>query len=242
MNGRKLSAALTALPEDMVAEAMEPGCNGRSFSWLRLAVCAVIVLGLFVGFWPTQPEIVTAPGLLTVTVYAMDDTSDTGMVTVDLEEGVKCPIDFSWNLGISRYPGLPISLSLSSDDYPLDEITFEVSVSRGKYFEWGKYTEFRFSFLPSEFTQSNFTTIYWSPVFSDEYWLPEFDHIYTNILIKCEDHIIGYSILRFDRHMDPSLSDTYDPVLIVSKMFPKINGEYQNVPYEYVQTIFAEKE
>lgn len=35
MNGRKLSATLTALPEDMIAEAMEPGCNGRSFSWLR---------------------------------------------------------------------------------------------------------------------------------------------------------------------------------------------------------------
>ena len=72
MNGRKLSAALTALPEDLVGEAMESGHGGWSFSWLRLAACVAIVVGLCFGYWPAQPEIVTAPGLLTVTVYAKE--------------------------------------------------------------------------------------------------------------------------------------------------------------------------
>ena len=242
MNGRNVSTALSALPEDMVAEAMEPGNGRRGFSWLRLAACLTVIVGLCFGFWPAQSEIVTAPGLLTVTVYAMDENSDTGVTEIELEAGVNSLIDFSWNFGLSRYPGLPIELLFESDDFLSDEITFEVSVSNGKYFVWGEHTAFRFLYLPSEFVLRNDTVIYWSPAVDDEYLLPEFDHIYTNIVIRCGDHIVGYAMIRYDRSSDPALSDTFEPFLVESIMFPKINGEYQNISYEYVRSIFNELE
>lgn len=241
MNGRKISTALTALPEDMVAEAMEPGQRGRSFSWLRLAACLAIIVGLCFGFWPADSEIVTAPGLLTVTVYAMDNNEYS---SVRLEEGVACGFGTGWNPAISRYPGLPIRFSVNTDEFPAEEITFEISVTEGTYLDWGDHTGNQIIDLPNMFTRENYTSIYWSIDFEDDVYASSYDHIYTYIVIKCEGHIVGYAVLRFDRRYDEKYgaSLTYDPFYVASVMFPKVNGMYQNITKEYVENEFAIKE
>lgn len=229
MNGKAFSEALGTLPEDMVAEAMEPARTRRSLSWLRLAVCFVVVAGVLFGVFPNQHGIVTAPGILAVTVYASEENE---VVSLELEEGVECLSDFGWSPTSSVYPGLPIQLSLNSVEFPPDEIIFEISVSDGTYHEWGKHTDFRIIDLPKEFSQSNHTIIYWNSVTNGCFG--DYDHVYTFILIKCEDHIIGYSVLRFDQLYNENGNKTYryKPFLMYSVMFPKVDGEYQSVSKE----------
>lgn len=241
MNGRKLSAALTALPENLVAEAMEPGCNGRSFSWLRLAVCAVIVLGLFVGFWPTQPEIVTAPGLLTVTVYAMDEEYK----SVILEKGVAFPYSQGWSQGTNVVPGLPISLNYVGSE---DNIHFNISVDGGRVFRAGIISQVlgypdqiddpRTEF-PSDFSIGNPVTLYWRGyAFNDS---GDFDiagnESYLDIIIYDDGMIIGYSVVKIQRVFDEitGLPKAFYAMLLESVYFPDIDGMHQNVSLNYVQ-------
>lgn len=75
----------------------------------------MIVLGLFVGFWPAQPEIVTAPGLLTVTVYAMDGSNDSMVISEYIGDVVEFPYGFSYNPAVSCFPGIPIELKLEQN-------------------------------------------------------------------------------------------------------------------------------
>lgn len=243
LNGRKVSAALSGLPDDMVAEAMEPGRSGRGFSWLRLTACLAIIVGLCFGFWPAQPEIVTAPGLLTVTVYAEDKNSQTGYKSERLKLGVRPVLGAGWSPAISKYPGLPIMLSVSSEDFPSDQITFEISVSEGEYLDWGVHTNHRIVELSDEFTVNNFALIYWSIDFDDDYYGNSYDHVYTYIVIKCEGNIIGYSVVRYDRRFgEYGATISFDPFFVKSIIFPKIGGQYQSVTYDYVETELREKE
>lgn len=257
MNGRKLSAALTALPEDLVAVAMEPGCNGRSFSWLRLAVCAVIVLGLFVGFWPTQPEIVTAPGLLSVKVYAMEDSGEGGYITVPMQNAITVRHDDYTPLGLSVWRGIPVQFDLISDNHDVDQITYKISVSSGEYYgeDWHEICG-----KDKYFSLSNQSKIFWDIAIDECDTLSvsdsKYDHVYTKIIIYEGVHIIGYSILRFDRLygkefkvLCPELADYYeddDPVqayyssIVESVMFPKVKAVYQNIPFELVESFMEE--
>lgn len=234
MNGKKLSAALTALPEDLVEEAMEPGHRGRSFSWLRLAACVAIIIGLFFGFWPTEPEIVTAPGLLTVTVYAMDENSETGYTSEVLETGVEISNN-RWSIAQNFYPGIPVNMVVSSEEFPAGKISFLVTVDAGVYIDWIKGEEQE---LPDQFERTNDTWIYWRAAYVEEFLTEAFDHVYSDIIIYCEDNIVGYAVLRFDRVEGKGL--TYTATLVSSVYFPKQNGEYQEVTYEYVCECIAE--
>lgn len=241
MNGKKVSAALNALPEEMVAEAMEPGHRGRGVSWLRLAACVAIIVGLFFGFWPTEPEIVTAPGLLTVTVYARDEDGQ-GYIVTEIGKGVdaarkqenECVID-----GVPMDPiGISVYFDMDTEEFPTEEIIYNVKVERGMYFDYssGDYIQG----LGTEFTRQNPSFASWAPVYvtdddpnADNY--PEYDHVYTEIIIYCESHIVGYTIMRFDRiYNEFGATTNYDPYIVASVLFPKLNGEYQNIAKKYV--------
>lgn len=257
MNGKKVSAALNALPEEMVAEAMEPGHRGRGVSWLRLAACVAIIVGLFFGFWPAEPEIVTAPGLLTLTVYAMDSTSN--YTSVELTEGISVPESRYIPLGLSIMPGIPVVLSVETEDFSSDQIIFNISATCGMYIATeGTHSE-SYTTLYKEFTCRNNDAIYWTIDSFDktiEFADEAYDHVFTSIIICYQEHIIGYAVVRFDRlygkefvELDPFFSDVYnddDPVaayyaeLVESVSFPKVNGEYQNVSEEYVNQCIQE--
>lgn len=244
MNGKAVSAALSALPEDMVAEAMEPAQRRRGFSWLRLAACIAIIIGLFFGFWPTEPEIVTAPGLLTLTVYA-EETDGQGYVRKELHAGVSAVHSFEKECIIDGEavdpPGVSIYFSLESDDFPSASVSYHICVNYGRCFDWsnGDYVQG----LGRNFNRENHSWCTWGPYIAEieDFSDPVYDHAYMDIIIYCEECIVGYAILRLDRiHNGTYPSVFYDPVMITSVIFPKQDGEYQNVSNEYVKSCIAD--
>ena len=241
MNGKKVSAALSGLPDDMVAEAMEPGRSRRGFSWLRLAACVAIVVGLCFGYWPTQPEIVTAPGLLTVTVYAKEPdghgyvvTEFNGAISAATKQEKECIIDGELldPIGVSVY------FMIESDEFPTEQIYFKVKYDRGVYFDYSSGDYVRR--LAREFRRMNPSFASWHPMYSldddpNAQNNPAYDHVYTEIIIYCDDHIIGYALMRFDRiHGDFRPLTMYAPVMVESILFPKRNGEFQKITEDYV--------
>lgn len=247
MNGHDICAVLGNLPEDMVAEAMKRPV--RSIPWLRIAVCAAMVLGLLISMFPSDPEIVTAPGLLAVKVYAMEDEKITEYV---LEEGVTHGRKEGWSAAMSWKPGIPVMLSIDSPDYPSDQITYEIFATAGEYWvkneEWsiedvlspdGSLIPDQFFVYTNTFTVPNNVEIYWSN--SNNHYDPSYDNVYTKIIVKCGEHIAGYALLRFDmRFKNDQPTWVFDPILIQSVYFPKIEEKYQNVSREYVENRFSE--
>lgn len=251
MNGETISRALNGLPEEMIAEAIQPVRKRRPL-WLRLAACAAVLALVIAGgvLWPSGGGIQTAPGILTITVQAEDRTSESGFTIIQLEEGISAPENRSWALVMNRSPGLPVSLSVESEDYPAEDITFNITVDHGAYINWknkNNNNSYSIEYLPPEFTSSNHVQIYWNilsldyPI-NDWYENEDYDQIYTDIVIYCEDHIIGYAVLRFDRKYSeenvPLLS--YFSTLVESVTFPKVNGQFQPVTKEYVQECISE--
>lgn len=250
MNGHDICAALGNLPEDMVAEAMKR--PARSVPWLRIAACAAAVLGLLCGMIPSDPEIVTAPGILAVKVYAMEDEKITEYV---LEEGVTHGRKEGWSPAMSWKPGIPVVLSIDMPEYPSEKITYEIFATAGQYLvqneEWsveailhpdGSPIPDKYHAYWDVFTVSNDIEIYWQ-CWANNNWSydPSYDKVYTHIKIKYEEHIIGYAVLRFDmRFRDNEPTWVFDPILIQSVYFPKIEGKYQNVSREYVENRFSE--
>lgn len=255
MNGESLSRALNSLPEEMIEAAMAPAPGRRRPLWRPAACAAVLALALLCGlFWPTGDGIKTAPGILTVTVYALDETNADGYSEIQLTEGISIPADKSWPLHLSIMPGLPVGLSIESEDYPAEDITFDITVEHGEYINWRNPDSEQMQWLPSTFVSSNNTRIYWSTSSDmyEDYESTEYDQIYTDIIIYCGEDIIGYAVLRFDRiyshelfEQSPYLEsfypdenipvDVFKSVLVKSILFPKVNGEYQDISKAYVE-------
>lgn len=239
MNGKAVSAALGGLPEDMVAEAMEPGRVRRGFSWLRLAACIALVAGLLFGMNPGQPQIVTAPGILAVTVYAVDETG--GYKEIQLQEGIDTGYRDYWPLRLGSVPGIPVRLAVESTDFLGEDVVFEVTVDKGKYCD---LIEGKMTVLPSRFTMRNNNVCYWDWSYgleqeeADIYYSEDYDYSFTDIVIYCEENIVGYAVLRFQR--SEISAGNYETSLLASVLFPKVDGKYQNVPLEYVRMCITE--
>lgn len=235
MTGKALSVQLSYLPDSMIAEALKPKLRRSktiAYRVLRVAACVAVVIGLLAGGLGLRPGtngIVTAPGILAVSVYALDETSSTGFTAVPLEEGVYISDIYRWPIGLNCMPGLPVYLSAVSEDYLRESISCDITVSSGKYLDD------KGNSLGSKFTCSNDTVIFWSYDGNSED--QRYDHIYTDVIIRCENRIIGYAVLQFDRVYDKEHTpeDEYDVVLLASVLFPKVNGEYQDITQAYVE-------
>lgn len=263
-NGKFLSDQLSFLPEKMVDEALE-SCNklqqkNTAIRMLRIAACFAVIVGLLFGF-PAIPfpdtdvvpgtNIVTGMGILSVTVYAINAETN-AIVQEELEAGIEINNTHYWPLVMNSYPGLPVFLSVATEDFPEDSITYEICVDYGEYLDWGN-TGYSINHMGKAFSMPNDVGIYWS-LRGDDFSLwetDELDVVYTTITILCEDHIVGYALLRFDRAYGRDVLAAYPGAdywignedqpahaywsnLIASVSFPKVDGQYQNVSQEYV--------
>lgn len=260
MNGEKISRCLDALPDEMLEEAMKP-YKPHSF-WgriARIAACLAIIVGLLVGIpqIPTDStNIVTGTGILSVTVYAINAETEE-IISEQLEAGIDVDNSHYWPLVMNRYPGLPVFLSVETDAFPSDKITYDISVDYGEYIDW-RNTDVQINYVGKNFSMPNNVGIYWQGLSGLTENGSAMDIVYTKILIRCENHIVGYALLRFDQaygrdviKANPGLADywagkedqpaaAYWSNLIVSVSFPKVDGEYQHVSEEYVQKCMQE--
>lgn len=241
MNSKKFSEALENVSEsyiDCAAQVYESAGKKqrRNRRIFRAACAAAVVLVLLGGlFLPVWGGIQTAPGLLTITVRAVDEN---GVYTSVLEEGVSVP-KRELGLVMGIFPGIPVRLSLVSEDFPEEDISFEVSVNHGYYRFFDDNNQLQEQ--PASFSCKNNTGIYWNIIneVTDFDENKDYDHIYTNITIYCKNHIIGYAVVRFDRIYKEGIpQQAYSAMLVESVTFPKIHWRYQNVSKEYVNQRF----
>lgn len=258
-NGKILSEQLSYLPDELVSEAMEtPAKQAHKFGIrrvLRAAACLAVILGLLFGipyFSADNSDTVTGESILSVKVYAMNPVNN-HIVEDELTAGVAVNNTHYWPLVMNLYRGIPIFLSVETEDFPADKITYDIHVDHGEYFIHGN-TSAKLNRAGQDFSTPNNAGIYWnySKEEYQDYQTHNLDVVYTSITIRCEDHIVGYALLRFDRAYGRDILDAYPDLadywkgcedepadaywsnLIVSVSFPKVNGEYQQISQEYV--------
>lgn len=268
MHKYTLSQALGNISDDLLLEATQlPHKRGAGRIVRRLvAVAAVIAILLTALLWPSEEKYITGPGILAVTAYAWD--MDTGeIVSEKLEAGVKLDNSRYWSLGVSLYPGLPIFLDVDSKEFSAEKITYDVSVNCGEYVAWREEwidvpVSTGHKTVGKMFSVQNDAALFWKYTSyeyqPDIFYSEQLDRIYTKVVIRCEDHIIGYAVLQFNRAYGRDVKECYPekgeywegkedlPVdayftnLIASVVFPRVNGEYQNITLEYVESCMAE--
>ena len=152
----------------------------------------------------------------------------------------------SWSLVSGMFPGLPVVLDLQHKDFPQDSIQYTIHANIGRY----ESHRPKGTWLDQEFTIGNNSVICWTSIHSDfedpdqfafhDYGdgADDYHIVFTDIIIRCENHIIGYAVICFDRTAyitdDNPTPHQYDLLLTEAFLFPKYNGEYQEIPEEYV--------
>lgn len=185
-------------------------------------------------------NIVTAPGVLTLTASAASLDEDTTIEfpseeTIIMQEGIEVPITYNWNPAMSSRPGIP--LNLSAPGY--QNTTFEVSVDGGELLLWEE--DNTITHMSTPLYVENGTTIYWSTLSqstSGSVETMEHSPAYIDIVILEDTTIVGYAVVKIELdHLDSTTKDpyTYYATLVKSISFPKVNGGYQNITYEYVR-------
>jgi len=246
MNAEALSRSLSFLPDSMIGEAIRSRKKKpvHFTPWLRAAACIAVVLGLLFGIsfpWLSGEKHITAPSILVVNAYAFENGQPKGY---EMEEGFRFRYD---KLTVPYYnmlncvPGLPISFFFPEEDMVLD-----ITLSNGVFYDWnrnlnpdGSYQANRESngYFERRFTIKNNRTIYWRPFNRNNETREVFplkgNRAYVDIIMKQEEHIVGYAVICIDlvRESPPG----HEAYLVEAVRFPKILGRYQEITEDYVQ-------
>ena len=233
MNTKKFSEAMGEIDDKYVEEAIRyratKKVKGLSSKWIKrgaIAACLCVALVAGVLFKTSAPDVVIAPGFLTVTAYAASSGEE-----ITMQEGIELPTDYKWSLAMSSRPGLP--LKLSATEY--DDLSFEVSVDGGTLLLWEGN---KITYLGSSFNTGNDTTVYWTSL--SQTGENDFERYmgttaYINIVIHEEENIVGYAVVEISTNdLENEPAQTYSIKLLKSISFPKVNGEYQKITAEYV--------
>ena len=233
MNTKKFSEAMGEIDDKYVEEAIRyratKKAKGLSSKWIKrgaIAACLCVALVAGVLFKTSAPDVVIAPGFLTVTAYAASSDEE-----ITMQEGIELPTDYKWSLAMSSRPGLP--LKLSATEY--DDLSFEVSVDGGALLLWEGN---KITYLGSSFNTGNDTTVYWtnlSQTGENDFERYMGTTAYINIVIHEEEKIVGYAVVEISTNdLENEPAQTYSIKLLKSISFPKVNGEYQKITAEYV--------
>ncbi len=233
MNTKKFSEAMGEIDDKYVEEAIRyratKKAKGLSSKWIKrgaIAACLCVALVAGVLFKTSAPDVVIAPGFLTVTAYAASSDEE-----ITMQEGIELPTDYKWSLAMSSRPGLPLKLSVTE----YDDLSFEVSVDGGTLLFWESN---KITYLGSSFNTGNDTTVYWtnlSQTGENDFERYMGTTAYINIVIHEEENIVGYAVVEISTNdLENEPAQTYSIKLLKSISFPKVNGEYQKITAEYV--------
>ncbi len=233
MNTKKFSEAMGEIDDKYVEEAIRyratKKAKGLSSKWIKrgaIAACLCVALVAGVLFKTSAPDVVIAPGFLTVTAYAASSDEE-----ITMQEGIELPTDYKWSLAMSSRPGLPLKLSVTE----YDDLSFEVSVDGGTLLLWEGN---KITYLGSSFNTGNDTTVYWtnlSQTGENDFERYMGTRAYINIVIHEEENIVGYAVVEISTNdLENEPAQTYSIKLLKSISFPKVNGEYQKITAEYV--------
>lgn len=208
MTGKNISDQLSYLPDDMIEEAMEMPKRQRTLRFtarvLRAAACFAVIAGLLFGIWgrggdPTAPQ----GGLLTITVYGIDQDKDTNKV----EELVLLPYaNILWPQAVNSFYGFPMGLAVADDKYDFKSISFRASADGGWLYV-GKLGEIymhqmKVSPLDTSTVIPNNTAIFWLAKNTASHERFTGDTAFIDVVIYEGTQIIGYTVIRLDQKYD----------------------------------------
>ena len=122
----------------------------------------------------------------------------------------------------SSQPGIPIVFR-----HLEEEVSFECNIFNGSF---DYYSDIK------KLTVNKDEIIYWCYGKTKEI---EYD--YVEVIVRLKDKIIGYALIEINRVEDGKYSKyAYETTLLKSCIFPKIDGEYQQITLQYVQDIISE--
>lgn len=211
MNGKDISHALSGLPEDMIAEAMAPARKSRTIPWLRIAVCFAAVLAVAVLILPTSNDIVTAPGILVMKVYASDNSGESIIISEPFDSVMELPYNYYYCPAVNCVPGVPIVLSIVDRD----NVSFEVTAHGGGFIgeeliegreltfiyegqELKNEGAYRYIYLQREFVMENESCIYWRPFYLNpkaDIWVG--DVVYADSLLWQRERLCQFATTAF---------------------------------------------
>ena len=258
MSGKDLSEAMNDIGNDKVMEAMHVYERKRSYKglWLRAAAAAAaLAIVLTVVFWPGKTEnggIITAPGIMRVYGYDLDSgTEFEDMIRYELTDSVVTETE-GYAVVMNRLYGLPLTLEVPEESVEGKKITLDVSVDHGGFYgdihsaKYKKDKEDTVASLPDvdfgdHFTVENGETIFWRTreLFEEAIaaGVSVYDFletignvIHVQILIKADDHIVGYSVVAIhykDGFFFASVRETIS--------FPEVDGKFQKISEEAVR-------
>ncbi len=225
----------------------------------RVAACAA-VLALLIGamfFWPVEENYVTGPGVLVVRAYETDEPSVSDENSTILKEGIVVPMAYTWHPGISWTAlalGLPFRFSVPEEDYPNQEVAFEIWLSGGDFESLDhylidfddkadSYDIMRARYLGNHFTIPNNERLWWNRIehiFDEQnrevhYVEMETDQVFVDVILRADNHIIGYAVIEILHVRTNRFGYAYHTRLLKSVSFPKVEGEYQKVSEKYVK-------
>lgn len=254
-----LSKAMGNIPDDMLREAMEiKKATGRKWI-IRAAACLVLVIGLLFTTMREDNGIVTAPGILTITAYAENQTP----VTITTPDAVR-----HGKFGLaSPLLGNPFCnafmFSVPDEHNDGQDIRFLLSFEGGVFLKRDEEDKF----VSGEVSVGNHSTVYWT--MEEAIAVPgSVEHrttAYVDILVYEGEQIIGYAVLRLQAmtcaelaetvgkkvaheeewpDVDPQdyiycdggdhKSSTYSIEMLASVLYPKVDGKYQQITGKYV--------
>ena len=247
--------AITGIDEDLIDEAASPSRLHPARPILRVAaIAAVIALLMTALLWPTEENYVTGPGILIARAYALDEPMLSEESSTVLEEGITLPLSYNWCRAISSVRGIPLDLSIDADELQGKDITFEIMVSDGSFYQSAhSHVEsiidgIKQTYLGNSFRIGNQRRIYWDPGLLEiddqtqeiSYTPLSGNHAFANIIIRADKWIIGYAVIEF-YEVDGLSGEKgwyYNARMLKSVSFPQINGDFQRVSEKYIAEQF----
>lgn len=256
MSGKEISEALSGISDEMVEETAltrEEKKSRAKTIWFRIAaMAATVAIVLTVSLWPRETEdgYVTAPGILKVYGYDISTgTSIEDMEMRELEEEMCAPLG-AWFPGMNSQMGIPLKYIVEDDTLADSEVTFHIRVNCGEFhgdYRLDKYKEnpedvlgtMESSFLGDDFIIENGETVEWRVLTGVHDWdgaVSDDGGVFVEAIIRADDHIIGYSLVKIDKH---STQSVYYAIIVSSEYYPKTGDQYQEVTEEYVRQEIA---
>lgn len=150
-----------------------------------------------------------------------NSTSNTSNIEI-IEKDANAMIEFeltSYSGAISSYSGMPIKLKIENEN-TIFECKTEESYFTSSYFK-GKQKQIFIS------PNTTFVCLF-RDYESGEYFLNTF----IDIIARIDENIVGYAVIILNSKAEWAAQH---PDILESKIFPKINGEYQNISLDYVK-------
>ena len=190
--------AIGMINEEAVWDAKNYKRPKRQNWFKRGTIAACLCIALAIGMLVTpNSDIITGPGLLTVTAYASSTSENIELFEeYNMQENITLPYEYGWAITTSVVPGLPLKFSVPE----YSKATIEISVSGGQFISWEKSTGDTVrdtNVLRQSFVIPNNSTIYWQNYVKNADVIQQFtdDIAYVDVVLYDDTAIIGYAVI-----------------------------------------------